>query len=769
MPLATRFAVVRKLSRRLPAVHVDLLEPRRVFHAGHAASIPHDVLSADYVWTANEHIPRSLFEQLPAATQATIDPHFIEEDNQLPVYPSPGFKIITDNQLTRAASKPGAGGSGSSVDPNAPALPDFVPKLDGTPYIEQTNSAFPGRSLLRFGTAVNNEGVGPATLVGGPVNADGTQTVFQRLYNYNPVARNFTAAGDRVAGRFTYHAAHSHTHFDGYARYRLLQNVGGTAGGVAMRNDGTQVDGEKVGFCLININSSFTMLNGLSSTTIPSYGASGQPSTGCGSLQGISVGYADIYSASLDGQWIDITGVPNGEYFIEITLDANNGVLESNEVNNTGLFAFTVSNNNATGSVILADRFDQQAAGGPNNSFARATNLGIRGTATEAGLTAHSASDDDYFRFIASSSGSATVQTLAASGDVDLYVYDSNFVELGRSTVPRSGTTNNIAVETVTVNFVRGQTYYALTNVFNERLSSNYAFVTNLKPAIDGVSVTQASEAGNSAGRFTLSRNGPVTSTVTVNYTVSGTATAGVDYVALPGSIVFDAESSTKTIDIIPLSDSFIESGETIIITITPNSNYAVGVSPISITLADLGPAVTSSAFANQRSAAETSFNFSLDVNSSFDPGDVIATNRLTGQTFPASSVSYVTGTNRGTAFFDALPDGNYRAGINPAGVTHALGAPLQAAASVDFFVLSGDVNNNRIVDFDDLVILARNFNTSGKLFSEGNVNRDPLGLVDFQDLVLIARNFNRSLLPPVAPILLGSSSKGRDSSDLLR
>ena len=53
------------------------------------------------------------------------------------------------------------------------------------------------------------------------------------------------------------------------------------------------------------------------------------------SVQGIDVGYADVYSRDLPNQWIDVSSVPNGDYWLEITTDPDNRIQESNETNNT--------------------------------------------------------------------------------------------------------------------------------------------------------------------------------------------------------------------------------------------------------------------------------------------------------------------------------------------------------------------------------------------------------------------------------------------------
>ena len=50
--------------------------------------------------------------------------------------------------------------------------------------------------------------------------------------------------------------------------------------------------------------------------------------------QGISVGWADVYESGLPCQWIDVTGVPPGDYKIRISLNFEGILAESNYSNN---------------------------------------------------------------------------------------------------------------------------------------------------------------------------------------------------------------------------------------------------------------------------------------------------------------------------------------------------------------------------------------------------------------------------------------------------
>jgi len=67
-------------------------------------------------------------------------------------------------------------------------------------------------------------------------------------------------------------------------------------------------------------------------------------------------------------------------------------------------------------------------------------------------------------------------------------------------------------------------------------------------------------------------------------------------------------------------------------------------------------------------------------------------------------------------------------------------------------FTLDGDANLDRTVNFNDLVALAANYNTSGKLWYQGNFNYGVTGMVDFNDLVPLAVNYNSTLLQTLNP-----------------
>jgi subtilisin family serine protease len=101
-----------------------------------------------------------------------------------------------------------------------------------------------------------------------------------------------------------------------------------------------------------------------------------------------------------------------------------------------------------------------------------------------------------------------------------------------------------------------------------------------------------ATEQGTTTGSFTVSRTGSTAAALTVNYSVSGTATAGSDYQALAGSVVIPSGQSSATITVTPIDDAVAgEPDETVIGTVSPNAAYAVGApSSATVTITDNDP-----------------------------------------------------------------------------------------------------------------------------------------------------------------------------------
>lgn len=73
---------------------------------------------------------------------------------------------------------------------------------------------------------------------------------------------------------------------------------------------------------------------------------------------------------------------------------------------------------------------------------------------------------------------------------------------------------------------------------------------------------------------FTISRTGDTAAPLTVNYALSGTATAGTDFVALSGSVDIPGGSASANVEITPLDDTVVESLEIATLTIATAPTY---------------------------------------------------------------------------------------------------------------------------------------------------------------------------------------------------
>src|SRR5262249_46879582 len=84
-------------------------------------------------------------------------------------------------------------------------------------------------------------------------------------------------------------------------------------------------------------------------------------------------------------------------------------------------------------------------------------------------------------------------------------------------------------------------------------------------------------EAGPVNGQFTITRTGDTSAPMTVAYTVSGTATAGSDYVPLDISATIPAGAVSVSIPVVPIDDPFVEPNESVILQLVGSADYVLG------------------------------------------------------------------------------------------------------------------------------------------------------------------------------------------------
>lgn len=92
------------------------------------------------------------------------------------------------------------------------------------------------------------------------------------------------------------------------------------------------------------------------------------------------------------------------------------------------------------------------------------------------------------------------------------------------------------------------------------------------------VSVTvnnNASESSVSTGKFRVART-ITTEALTVYYSMSGTASNGVDYAFLPGSVTIPSGPVSTMVNVLPCQDTSVEGDETVVLALLTNASYVV-------------------------------------------------------------------------------------------------------------------------------------------------------------------------------------------------
>jgi len=153
------------------------------------------------------------------------------------------------------------------------------------------------------------------------------EPAFQRIY------RSTGGSHDESVGNVEFHSTHGHYHFDGFAQSVLWATDGsGNRTGVS-----PVASGDKVSFCIADTDLDFFGLKGNGPTSYPAPNCL-DPSSVSGTTeffkQGMTPGFADRYNWFLPAQYVEVTGVANGDYVLDTTVDPDNLLRESNDNNN---------------------------------------------------------------------------------------------------------------------------------------------------------------------------------------------------------------------------------------------------------------------------------------------------------------------------------------------------------------------------------------------------------------------------------------------------
>ncbi|WP_343703286.1 Calx-beta domain-containing protein [Chitinophaga sp.] len=278
-------------------------------------------------------------------------------------------------------------------------------------------------------------------------------------------------------------------------------------------------------------------------------------------------------------------------------------------------------------------------------------------------------------------SGTAVITAGRSDVSVPVTVTDDQFIELDETVTITltAGTSTNF-------NFT-GTSNATVTIADNERTAPGSLELTVSKNA-DGA------ESGSN-GSFTISLPTGVTATedVTVNYTISGTATAGTDYTAITGAVTIPAGLPHVTVPVAIINDQVIEPTETVIMTLA-------GGTSTSFTFTGTGNAVVN--IADDDNTAANRVLTLTKVNDAAEPGttgrasvslpanittaeDITVTYTITGSATEDEDYAALTGTV-------IIPAGQGSAQIPVAVIDDQVIEPLE---NVTFTLTGGSSNGN--------------------------------------------------------------------------
>jgi hypothetical protein len=206
----------------------------------------------------------------------------------------------------------------------APLLPDLIAWENHSPSFSTcfmhcgqiSTELIQNKVVYRFNGALPNVGAGPLE-IREVTHPNGTQDVYQRIYQ--------TEGGisEVLVGSFPDAASlpPRHLWLPGIAQYNLRTVTEGNGIGPVVSSR------DKTSMAVVDSGAYNTSLPGAPLDEV--YDDVGDP------ILGISIGWADIYSTALPGQWVEATGLPNGQYWLEVIADPYNRIQETNETNNT--------------------------------------------------------------------------------------------------------------------------------------------------------------------------------------------------------------------------------------------------------------------------------------------------------------------------------------------------------------------------------------------------------------------------------------------------
>jgi hypothetical protein len=224
------------------------------------------------------------------------------------------------------------GSSGAQTllpDPNpckgADAAKLYCPDLRMRPPFDlHRDRSIKGHVVLRAANSIDNMGRGPAELRGRRIRRD-RMAAKQAIHRVGGGVRLFDN-GAQVVWKFI-PGQYGYWKFEHAARFELWR--------VNSNNERTKLvrEGPKVVYCLRDLFRTHPKLRRSPKRFV--YPACNKNRSARTDTLGTSVGWSDVYPYRYFQQWIDITGL-RGRFALVHIADPENGIWESNELNNEG-------------------------------------------------------------------------------------------------------------------------------------------------------------------------------------------------------------------------------------------------------------------------------------------------------------------------------------------------------------------------------------------------------------------------------------------------
>ena len=204
-----------------------------------------------------------------------------------------------------------------------PRLPDLDQEAPSALAVVRAGRPEQPEYRLGFRSAVRNVGAGPLIIDGHrPDVGIDTMIADQVVVHRGGARRQVPGVGQL---RYVVSPDHRHWHLLRFERYELRRPGGSKS----------LVGDEKTGFCL---GDRYSVVGPRLPARAPDAVYEGQCGLGqtelLGIREGISVGYGDDYAGNLEGQYLPLTGLPDGRYVLVHRVNAHRRIHEASYRNN---------------------------------------------------------------------------------------------------------------------------------------------------------------------------------------------------------------------------------------------------------------------------------------------------------------------------------------------------------------------------------------------------------------------------------------------------